>query len=69
MQVLCFASLGHATLRMTAKRNVVILNEVKDLYETGIHQADYETLIKLANYFDVSIDYLLEQTDNPQRLH
>lgn len=38
-------------------------------YETGIHQADYETLIKLANYFDVSIDYLLEQTDNPQRLH
>ncbi len=38
-------------------------------YETGTHEADYETLIKLANYFDVSIDYLLEQTENPQRLH
>ena len=36
-------------------------------YETGVHEADYDTLIKLANYFDVSIDYLLEQTDNPKR--
>lgn len=36
-------------------------------YETGAHEADYDTLIKLANYFDVSIDYLLEQTDNPRR--
>ena len=37
-------------------------------YEIGTHEADYATLIKLANYFDVSIDYLLEQTDNPKRL-
>lgn len=36
-------------------------------YETGIHEADHETLIRLADYFDVSIDYLLEQTDNPRR--
>ncbi len=35
-------------------------------YETGEYQADYETLIKLADYFDVSIDYLLERTDNPK---
>lgn len=35
-------------------------------YETGEHQADYETLIKLASYFNVSIDYLLERTDNPK---
>ncbi len=34
-------------------------------YETGSHEADYETLIKIANYFDVSIDYLLGRTDNP----
>ncbi|MDE6598176.1 MAG: helix-turn-helix domain-containing protein [Clostridia bacterium] len=34
-------------------------------YETGAHQADYATLIKLADYFNVSIDYLLERTDNP----
>ena len=35
-------------------------------YETGQRQADYETLILFADYFDVSIDYLLERTDNPK---
>ena len=35
-------------------------------YETGEHQADYKTLIALADYFNVSIDYLLERTDNPK---
>lgn len=35
-------------------------------YETGSHEADYATLIKLADYFGVSIDYLLERTDNPK---
>ncbi|MBR2582055.1 MAG: helix-turn-helix transcriptional regulator [Oscillospiraceae bacterium] len=34
-------------------------------YESGSRQADYETLIALADYFNVSIDYLLERTDNP----
>lgn len=34
-------------------------------YETGVHEADYETLIQIANYFNVSVDYLLERTDNP----
>lgn len=28
-------------------------------YETGIRVVDYDTLIKLADYFNVSIDYLL----------
>lgn len=36
-------------------------------YETGRREADYATLIKIADYFDVSIDYLLERTDNPNR--
>ncbi len=36
-------------------------------YETGVREADYSTLIKIADYFDVSIDYLLERTDNPNR--
>lgn len=35
-------------------------------YENEEREADYATLIKLADYFDVSIDYLLERTDNPQ---
>ncbi|MBQ7043361.1 MAG: helix-turn-helix transcriptional regulator [Clostridia bacterium] len=34
-------------------------------YENGIRQADYATLIKFADYFNVSIDYLLERTNNP----
>lgn len=34
-------------------------------YETGERQADYATLIALADFFKVSIDYLLERTDNP----
>ena len=35
-------------------------------YENGQRQADYQTLIAFADYFDVSIDYLLERTDNPK---
>ena len=34
-------------------------------YENGVREADYTTLIKFADYFNVSIDYLLERTDNP----
>ena len=37
-------------------------------YETGEREADYKTLIALADYFRVSVDYLLERTDNPRRL-
>lgn len=35
-------------------------------YETGTREADYNTLIALADYFDVSIDYLLGRTENPK---
>lgn len=35
-------------------------------YETGEREADYKTLIKIADYFNVSIDYLLERTNNPK---
>ena len=34
-------------------------------YERGEREADYATLIKIADYFQVSIDYLLERTENP----
>lgn len=32
-------------------------------YETGEREADYATLIKIADYFNVSLDYLLYRTD------
>ena len=35
-------------------------------YENGTHEADYATLIRIADYFNVSLDYLLERTDNPK---
>ena len=35
-------------------------------YEKGQREADYKTLIAFADYFNVSIDYLLERTDNPK---
>ena len=34
-------------------------------YETGEREADYKTLIAFAEYFHVSVDYLLGRTDNP----
>lgn len=35
-------------------------------YETGEREADYAMLIRIADYFNVSVDYLLERTDNPK---
>ena len=35
-------------------------------YELGEREAGYATLIAFADYFNVSIDYLLERTNNPK---
>lgn len=35
-------------------------------YETGIIALTAEVLIKLADYYNVSIDYLLDRTNNPK---
>lgn len=32
-------------------------------YETEEHEADYKTLIAFADYFNVSLDYLLGRSD------
>ncbi len=34
-------------------------------YETGEREASYKELIIIADYFNVSIDYLLGRSDNP----
>ena len=36
-------------------------------YENQITEPDIATLIKLADYFNTSVDYLIGNTDNPQR--
>lgn len=56
------------------KRNINQLKLAMDLgitqesiskYETNIAFPSKDILIKLADYFDCSIDYLLDRTDNP----
>lgn len=34
-------------------------------YELGIREPDHETLKKLARFFDVSVDFLVGNTDDP----
>jgi len=34
-------------------------------YETGEREPGINELIRIADYFNISIDYLLERTDNP----
>lgn len=36
-------------------------------YETGENDIPTDVLIRLANFYNTSIDYLLEQTDDPKR--
>lgn len=35
-------------------------------YESGEASPSFETLLKYADYFDVSLDYIFGRTDNPQ---
>ncbi len=35
-------------------------------YETGVISLTAEILIKLADYYNVSVDYLLDRTNNPK---
>ena len=35
-------------------------------YETGEREPGINELIKIADYFNISIDYLLERTENPR---
>lgn len=34
-------------------------------YETLVREADYQTLLDIADFFNVSLDYLFGRTDNP----
>ena len=56
-------------------RGISQVKQAKDLsiaqntisrYETGEREPGIDELIKIADYFNVSVDYLLERTDNPR---
>lgn len=48
--------------------NTGIASRTYQRYEQGEREPDASTLVALANYFDVSIDYLVGRTDDPHRL-
>ena len=56
-------------------RNITQLKMAMDLnmsqntisrYENGEREPGLEELVRIADYFDVSVDYLLERTENPK---
>lgn len=46
-----------------------ISNVVLSRYENDIRKPDYDTLEKIADYFEVSTDYLLGRSDTPATPH
>ncbi|MBR4077988.1 MAG: helix-turn-helix transcriptional regulator [Oscillospiraceae bacterium] len=34
-------------------------------YESGVREADYDLLVRFADYYNVSIDYILCRTNDP----
>ncbi len=47
---------------------VNVAESTMSLYENGKRQPDYETLLKLAEYFGVTVDYLLRGDNETERL-
>ena len=55
---------GLSQLRLAIELNTT--QNTISRYETGEREPGISELIKLADYFNVSIDYLLERTDDPR---
>ena len=60
---------------LRTQRNITQLKLAMDLhttqntisrYESGEREPGISELVKLADYFGVSVDYLLERTENPE---
>ena len=53
------------------QKNIAIDNNISlrayQYYERGEREPNLTVLIKLARYFNVSIDYLVGETDDPKR--
>jgi len=61
-------------LRKSAKLTQKVLAQAVGMTERGYQDLEYgkfnpnyDSIMKLADYFDVSADYLLGRSDNPQR--
>ena len=62
-------------LRLKELRRITQLKLAMDLnltqntvsrYETGEREPGIAELVRIADYFHISVDYLLERTDNPE---
>ena len=58
--------LRKATLQQTAAGDGVT-DSIYQFYECGISEPTASVLIALADYFDVSLDYLVGRSDDPTR--
>ena len=56
-------SKGISQLKMAMDLNTI--QNTISRYETGEREPGINELIEIADYFNISIDYLLERTDNP----
>lgn len=57
------------TRRITQLKLAMDLNLTQNTvsrYETGEREPGITELIRIADYFQISVDYLLERTDNPE---
>ncbi len=58
--------------RMTQLRlsmELEVTQETVSAYETGKHDISLKSLMRMADIFDVSIDYLLKRTDERNCIH
>ncbi len=54
----------HLTQKKLAEHLHVFGKSTISNYENGYSQPDYEILVRIADFFDVSVDYLLSRTEN-----
>ena len=55
---------GISQLRLASDLNTT--QNTISRYETGEREPGIDELIKIADYFNVSVDYLIGRTDNPK---
>lgn len=58
---------NHGISQQTLASKVGVSDTALQNYEYGKREPALSTIISLADYFDVSIDYLVGRSDNPDR--
>lgn len=56
----------HNLTQKQLAENISVTEIAVQNYESGRRKPAYDILISLADYFNVSIDYLVGRTDNPE---